>query len=242
MKTMRKLGMKGVSDIPWGTHFCNFFLTTEDLIETLVPYFKAGLENNEFCMWITSGPLDEKEAGLAIHRSMPDFYTYLNKGQIEILPHTKWYLQNGVFDKQRVLNLWLDKLEQALNKGYDGMRVTGSTDWLERKDWESWVEYERQINKVIGKYPILAVCNYGLLQHDSFQITDGILNHHFIVIRKEDKFRVVANSKDAVIVKNLEHRIGALERVNKIYAGRELKMIALKEEIKRLKEKLENQK
>lgn len=29
-----------------------------DLINTLVPYFKADLENNEFCMWVTSEPLE----------------------------------------------------------------------------------------------------------------------------------------------------------------------------------------
>ncbi|MEN4018226.1 MAG: MEDS domain-containing protein [Methanobacterium sp.] len=45
-----------------GTHFCQFYQTKEDLIDVLIPYFKAGLENNEFCMWITSEPLFKKEA------------------------------------------------------------------------------------------------------------------------------------------------------------------------------------
>lgn len=50
----RKTEIDVVGDAPWGTHFCLFYQTKEDLIDILVPYFKAGLENNEFCMWVTS--------------------------------------------------------------------------------------------------------------------------------------------------------------------------------------------
>jgi len=46
----RKSGIDILGDVPWGTHLCQFYHTKEDLIDILVPYFKAGLENNEFCM------------------------------------------------------------------------------------------------------------------------------------------------------------------------------------------------
>ncbi|RPJ69391.1 MAG: hypothetical protein EHM20_16450 [Alphaproteobacteria bacterium] len=32
----------------------HFYDTKEGLIDILTPYFKAGLENNEFCLWVTS--------------------------------------------------------------------------------------------------------------------------------------------------------------------------------------------
>lgn len=48
----RKTGIDILGDVPWGTHFCLFYKTKEDLCDILVPYFKAGLENNEFCMWV----------------------------------------------------------------------------------------------------------------------------------------------------------------------------------------------
>ncbi len=44
---MRKSGIELVDDLPWGTHFCQFYETKEDLLTTLIPYFRAGLENNE---------------------------------------------------------------------------------------------------------------------------------------------------------------------------------------------------
>lgn len=54
----RKTGIDIIGDARWGTHFCQFYQTKEDLIDILVPYFKAGLQNNEFCIWVTSEPLN----------------------------------------------------------------------------------------------------------------------------------------------------------------------------------------
>ena len=58
----RKSGIAVIGDVTWGAHFCQFYQTKQDLIDTLVPYFKAGLENNEFCMWITADYLTVDEA------------------------------------------------------------------------------------------------------------------------------------------------------------------------------------
>jgi len=46
-----KTGIEIVGDVPWLRHFCQFYRSRQDLIEMLVPYFKEGLEDNEFCMW-----------------------------------------------------------------------------------------------------------------------------------------------------------------------------------------------
>ena len=46
-------GLSRMSEVPWGSHLCQFFADGADLRETLVPYFKAGLENNERCLMVT---------------------------------------------------------------------------------------------------------------------------------------------------------------------------------------------
>ncbi len=79
-----------IEDVPWGTHFCQFYQTKEDLMETLIPYFKAGLENNELCFWVTSQALEVEEAIEALRRVIPDFDVCLEKGQIEIIPCNYW--------------------------------------------------------------------------------------------------------------------------------------------------------
>lgn len=47
---LRKTGINAVGDVPWGTHFCSFYESKQDLLDTLVPYFKAGLREREFCV------------------------------------------------------------------------------------------------------------------------------------------------------------------------------------------------
>jgi PAS domain S-box-containing protein len=191
----RKTGIDAVGDAPFGTHFCLFYGTKEDLIDVLVPYFKAGLESNEFCMWVTSEPLSEEEAKEAMRRAVPNFDRYVERGQIEIVPHTEWYLKGGAFSLQRVLNGWVEKLNQALAKGYDGMRVTGNTFWLEQRGWKNFVDYEQEINRVIGKYRMIALCTYSLEKCATFEILDGVCNHQFAVIKREGKWELIESSE-----------------------------------------------
>ena len=67
-KNLRNSGINIIGDMPWGTHFCQFCETREDLMDILVPYFKAGLENNEFCIWVISQQ-DVEEAKKALKKA-----------------------------------------------------------------------------------------------------------------------------------------------------------------------------
>jgi hypothetical protein len=79
---LRETGSKVVGSVPWGSHFCQFYKTKKDLLDILVPYFKTGLEGNEFCMWITAEPLSPSEVKKAMAKAMPYFAKYVAKGQI----------------------------------------------------------------------------------------------------------------------------------------------------------------
>ena len=192
---IRKSGLAVIGNIPWGTHFCQFYQTKQDLIDTLVPYFKAGLENNEFCMWVTADNLTVEDARKAMTKVVKNFPTYLKKGQIEILPYDEWYLKGGHFNSQIVLNGWVKKLNQALKRGYTGLRLTGNTFWLEKKDWHSFTDYEEAVNNVIGKYKMIALCTYCLEKCNAAEIVDVIRNHEFALIKQEGKWELFENSR-----------------------------------------------
>jgi hypothetical protein len=84
-QNMRTFGIDIIGDVPWGTHFCQFYQTKEDLLDILVPYFKAGLKNNEFCMWVTWQPFGAEEAKEALRRAVPDIDIYLKNEQLEVI-------------------------------------------------------------------------------------------------------------------------------------------------------------
>ena len=202
---LRKSGIEIIGDLPWGTHFCQFYQTPQDLIDILVPYFRAGLESNEFCMWVTSEPLNEKEVIRAMRSALPDFDRYLEKGQIEILPYTDWYLRGGVFDSKRVLNAWIEKITQASAKGYQGMRLTGNTFWLERNGWSDFTAYEAEINATIDKYKLIAICTYSLDRCGASEVIDVVMNHQFALIKRGGKWERIESFERKEAEKSIAH-------------------------------------
>ncbi len=195
MVAVRKSGIGAVGDIAWGTHFCQFYHTREDLIDILVPYFKAGLENNEYCLWITANPLGEREAERAMREAVPDFYRlYQGPGQIEMVPYSVWYLKDGSFNLSGLLSGRVHKATQALSKGYDGVRVTVNVAWLDKKTWNKFVSYEEEENSSMNGHPILSLCSYPLAKCGSSEIIDVVRNHQFALVRRGFEWGLVGGS------------------------------------------------
>jgi len=191
----RDMGIDLLGKMPWGTHICLFYETKKDLIEVLVPYLKAGLQNNEFCMWITYDPLNQQEAESAMKKAMPRFDEYLEKGQIEVLAYSNWYLDKGRFDMQRVLDRGLEKLNKALANGYAGMRIAGDTAWLQEGTWRDFVEYEHLVNESISAYRMLAICAYRLDKCGAPEIIDIVNNHQLGLMRKKGQWTLTKNAE-----------------------------------------------
>jgi PAS domain S-box-containing protein len=188
---MRRTGIEVIGDVPWGTHFCQFYETARDLVETLVPYFREGLEQNEFCMWVTAAPLQVKQAKAALRAAVPDLDRRIEQGQIEILDYREWYLPSGKFHSEEVLQAWVDKLNSARERGFEGLRLTGNTFWLEEAGWKDFTEYEAAINSVIGRYRMLALCTYSLRKCGATEIMDVIANHQFALIKRRGQWEII---------------------------------------------------
>ena len=139
---LRRTGIDPVRDMPWGTHFCHFYETKDDLLDTLVPFFKCGLEDGEFCVWVISEPLTEDDAWHALGRAVPGLNRYTSDRSIEVFRAREWYPDGGTFDLHRVTADWNEKLERALGNGCPGMRVSANTACLYKRDWRDFMEYE----------------------------------------------------------------------------------------------------
>jgi C4-dicarboxylate-specific signal transduction histidine kinase len=218
---MRKTGVEVVGDMPWGTHFCLFYETSADLLETLVPYCKAGLENQEFCLWVVAEPLTGEDARQALKRAVPDLDQYLDEHSIEIVVARDWYLQDGTFDLNRVIRSWNEKLASASARGYAGVRVTGDTAWLEKKDWKDFCEYEESLNQAVANQRLAVLCTYPLAACGAAEILDVVGTHQFAVTKRRGSWDVIetAGHKQAKaeikrLNEELEQRV--LERTSQL--------------------------
>ena len=188
---MRKTGIDVVGNMSWGTHFCLFYDTKADLLETLVSYCKAGLESQEFCLWVAAPPVTVEDAWQALKRAVPDFDQYAADSSIEIVPALDWYLHDGSFDLKRVIAGWNRKLMQASAKGYAGVRVTGDTAWLEKQYWKDFCEYEDALNEAVANQRLAALCTYPLAAYGAAEILDVVRTHQFAVTNRRGNWDVI---------------------------------------------------
>ncbi len=209
----RKSGIEAIGDVPWGTHFCQFYRTKEDLTDILVPYFKAGLENNEFCMWVTSTPLKVKDARAALGEVVKDLDERVSKGQIEILDYSEWYTRSGEFHSDEVLKGWVEKEREALWNGFDGLRLTGNTFWMERNGWTGFTEYEAEVNSVIGQHKMIALCSYSLDRCNASEVLDVVDNHQFALARREGRWDILQSLERKKAEETLQTNRQLLETV-----------------------------
>jgi len=204
---LRNTGIGPVGYRPWGTHFCNFYATKTDLTEMLVPYFKAGLENKEFCIWVLSKPVTEPEAWNALRETIPELDEYRADGSIEIFHGREWYLKHGIFDMERVIRAWNDKLSRALDRGYEGMRVSGNTTWLERRDWSGFCHYEKVLNDSIVNQNMTVLCTYPMATSGASDLLDVVSTHQFAVAMRN-------GSRELIQTPELKQARAEVKRMN----------------------------
>ncbi|MGZ4930882.1 MAG: PAS domain S-box protein [Halobacteriota archaeon] len=189
--TLPHFGLDVVDDVPWGTHLCLFYETKEDLIEILVPYFAEGLRSNEACMWVTSEPLEQDEAIAALAKAVPNIDNFIKSGQLLTLPYTEWHIKGGTFDPDRVTHGWIEKEQEALNRGFEGLRLAGNTAWIERSLSDTFTDYEAAVNDVITEHRMIAVCPYSVEKCTGNDVIDVIRNHVGTIIKQGGTWAVV---------------------------------------------------
>src|SRR5258708_4202211 len=86
----RDTGISVLGGMPWSAHFSLFYETTADLLDTVVPYFKTGLEAGELCVWLPSKPSMERAAEAALRSLVPDFDQHLAHRNVEFSGDMSW--------------------------------------------------------------------------------------------------------------------------------------------------------
>ena len=188
----RRASVDVVGDVAaWGAHFCLFYETKQDLLDTLISYCKSGLERDEYCLWIVAEPLTIDEARAALKNAVPDLDRYFAGSRLEIVAARDWFLPGGAFDGKRLTASWYEKLASLSAKGYPGMRITGDTTWLSKKEWTHFCDYEDGLNEVIGNQRLAVLCTYPLAACGAPQILDVVRTHQFVLARRHGNWDVL---------------------------------------------------
>src|ERR1700739_4420613 len=193
MREFRESGIDVLGNIPWGSHFCQFYQTKDDLLDILIPYFKAGLENNELCLWVISEPglITIEEAKKALKQSIPNIIQYFSEQKIEILNNSEWYLEKNEFNAENIIRGWHVRLKNALASSFDGMRVSGDTLWANEKYMKAFFAYEKKLNSLTQNIPIIVLCLYPLDNLNAAEVFDVMQFHQFAIARRNGEWKFI---------------------------------------------------
>jgi hypothetical protein len=189
--------------VAWGSHFCLFYETQDDLLDALVAYCRSGLERGEYCLWIVAEPLTIEEAIDALKDAMPDLDRYLAASSIELVRARDWYLKDGVFDHDQVARGLDERLARVTANGHAGVRVTGDMSWLVEQEsrphcqfklWKDCCEHEDGVNGFIANKRMAGLCTYPLTACGASEIMDVVRTHQFAIARRQGVWEVVETS------------------------------------------------
>jgi DNA-binding CsgD family transcriptional regulator len=219
---LRPTGIRVMGDMPWGSHICLFYETKADLLDANAVYIKAGLESNEYCIWAISKPITEDEARVVLRHDIPDLDSRAASGQFEILPGYNWYLKGDEFDSKRITSGWHEKLQSALDKGYEGLRISGNAFWIEHNRWNEFREYEQELDESLRNRPMLVLCTYSLSASRAVDVLDVARSHQFSIARRRGQWEFLETPELKQAKREIKSLNGALVVLSRPFAGHEL--------------------
>jgi hypothetical protein len=194
VKTYCDTGIDGLGGVAWGSHFCNFYRAQSDLADCVVPFFAKGLLDHEMGIWITSDPLNRREAARLLALEMPDLAAREASGQMLILDFADWYLDAKSSVSARALRAALERLAEAQRRGFAGVRMTGNSYWLERKYWTLFSEYEAKLDATVRNSNIVVLCSYSLERCTASEVLEVLAHHDFGLARSPTGWQRVESS------------------------------------------------
>ncbi len=182
-ETSLKLGQK----IPIGSHIAHIYNDDKKKSAFLTRFVESGVENNEKTLYITDtdspkiirnnlkklGIVNGKKHGILIDDSEPN------------------YCPDGQFSPNDMMDKCIEFSEDALSEGYSGARIAGEMSWVfspnlkNLNDSSKLLKYESELNYVISRLPLIAVCMYDLRKF-SCETIMGVLKTHPMVMYNGD--------------------------------------------------------
>lgn len=191
----RETGLKAVGRVPWGSHFCVFYETKQDLLDILVPYFKTGVANNELCVCFVGAYEFHTmaEAKRRLGAELPELGRWLREGKIEMVSRPELFSSNRNVDTLAALRRFQKKVDYALRHGFSGLRFHGSSAWLRADGGEGkFRHYEQRLDAILADLRMICACSFPLFLTGAEQILDAARTHNVAVTVRNGTWQRVA--------------------------------------------------
>ena len=175
-----------------GDHVCLFYRTPEDLLSTVVPFVKEGLERNERCFCVL--PLEQttgiatglEAAGMAVAEER-------RRGALHMLRPEEVYLANGCFDREEMAARLERSIKEAVAEGYEGFRAVGDLGWAAHSSdaCTKLPEYEALMAEFYPLRPALGLCTYSMQLFTRAELNRMLKMHSYALLPVDDVRRAM---------------------------------------------------
>lgn len=166
-------------------HVIMFYEFPEDKYRLLFTYLKAGLDRQEAVAYVTGIDETPNHIKEVMTKFGIDIDEFERKGMLRIISYKDWYIIDGKFSIEKTVTLLKNLLDDALARGFKGLRVVGEVDCFFKCDMvKELVEYENSLHRVLD-IPLTALCAYSMpimMQKNQMQLVIDLIKAHSNVI------------------------------------------------------------
>lgn len=183
---------KRLGALKQGHHACLFYDDPSISCAITAEYIKAGLRNNEQCLYLADPPA-VRALTLRLSEEI-DVERETQRGAL-LLTSGRDHLVQGQFDVTTMIQFLRKGMEGALNGGFTGLRATGDVVWElgAALDFEKLSDYEINLDHFFFGKKLTGLCQYNcnVVQHD--YLRRSLMCHNAVVFEQtvsvENPFR-----------------------------------------------------
>jgi chemotaxis family two-component system sensor kinase Cph1 len=161
-----------------GDHACVIYSTREELAAVVTAFIREGLSRHERCWYSASiRELDDVRAGL--RSAGIDIAAAEKRGAVRFVTPDSFQLAHGRFDPERLIGVFNDLIEQALEDHFAGFRFAAEMTWVlePAPGIDRVIEYEALLSPLFLSTGAMGLCLY---HRDRIppELLDGALTTH----------------------------------------------------------------
>jgi hypothetical protein len=164
-----------------GAHACHFFDSFGQQKEVVLPFFKDGLENGEYCLYVTHDQSVDDWC-FEFQAFGIDVQAEVERGSLAIITGDQWH-DGGAFNSiVKAREAW--QMFEAKLADFSGVRIAGDASWaLEpalRAD--QLCHWEATANLIYEGEAIRAICQYNLQKHAPAALHSALRTHRLAIL------------------------------------------------------------
>jgi hypothetical protein len=165
-------------------HICAFFDSERQEYECLIPYFAEGLARGEQVVTIRDAKLCKAHIDRLRASDAIPVDNAIASNRLRVVASEETYLQDGVFEVERMYKMIESTLVDAKEHGYTRVRTCGDMSWALREmpGTDELMQYESRVNELTREHDCTLMCTYDVNQFSGRAIMDVLATHPVVLL------------------------------------------------------------